>query len=333
MKLLIITQVVDKKHPVLGFFHRWIEEFAKHVEVLHVICLEEGTHELPANVHVHSLGKEVGKTRLAYFLRFYRLIISLRNDYDQVFVHMNQIYVLLGAPVWKLFRKQVSLWYMHGATSASLTFAEKFADTIYTGSKESFPLKSSKVVVTGHGIDTVRFAEQTAPKTLDLITVGRITESKNLHTLIKILSEIRKSHKVTLTIVGQARTEQECLYEEKLKAQILQMELNEAVLWRGGVEQSTLPEILRQSRVFVTMAQNGSLDKAILEAMACGLPVVAMAPGAAPLPLTDAYTTTPEDFVIALKKVLESGVTVVPEYTTYIQKEHSLATLIPKLLS
>lgn len=332
MKLLIITQVVDKKHPVLGFFHRWIEEFAKHVEVLHVICLEEGIHELPANVHVHSLGKEVGKTRLAYFLRFYRLIISLRNDYDQVFVHMNQIYVLLGAPLWKLFRKRVSLWYMHGATSSSLTIAEKAVDTIYTGSKESFPFDSSKVIVTGHGIDTVRFAPQTALKTLDLITVGRITKSKNLHTLIGILSEIRKSHKVTLTIVGKVRTEQECLYEQELKAQIRQMKLNDAVLWQGNVEQCALPAILSQARVFVTMAQNGSLDKAILEAMACGLPVVAMAPGAVSLPLHGGYITTEEDFISELKKVLESDLSQVKEYVEYVTTYHSLKTLIPKLL-
>ena len=58
MKLLIVTQAIDSEHPILGFFHRWVEEFAKHCEHVHVICLQAGKHSLPANVTVHSLGKE-----------------------------------------------------------------------------------------------------------------------------------------------------------------------------------------------------------------------------------------------------------------------------------
>jgi hypothetical protein len=60
MKLLIITQKVDINDPILGFFHRWIEEFAKHCEKITVICLYKGTYNLPNNVKVLSLGKEEG---------------------------------------------------------------------------------------------------------------------------------------------------------------------------------------------------------------------------------------------------------------------------------
>ncbi len=58
MKLLILTQKVDKNDPTLGFFHRWIEEFANHYENLTIICLEKGIYTLPKNVQVLSLGKE-----------------------------------------------------------------------------------------------------------------------------------------------------------------------------------------------------------------------------------------------------------------------------------
>lgn len=61
MKLLIITQTVNTEDPVLGFFVRWIEEFAKHAETVEVICLKEGSHAfLPSNVRVYSLGKKRG---------------------------------------------------------------------------------------------------------------------------------------------------------------------------------------------------------------------------------------------------------------------------------
>jgi len=71
MRILIITQKVDLDDPLLGFFHRWLEEFAEHTECVHVVCLEEGRHTLPQNVAVTSLGKERGASRLEYLATFY----------------------------------------------------------------------------------------------------------------------------------------------------------------------------------------------------------------------------------------------------------------------
>ena len=58
MKLLICTQAVDREDSVLGFFHSWIREFAKHYESVTVICLYKGEYDLPENVKILSLGKE-----------------------------------------------------------------------------------------------------------------------------------------------------------------------------------------------------------------------------------------------------------------------------------
>ena len=106
MRLLVCTQKIDRNDPVLGFFHRWIEEFSKHYESLVVICLEKGEYVLPKNVKVLSLGKEKNKlttnylllttAKLKYVWNFYKCIFKFRRDYDAVFVHMNQEYVILG---------------------------------------------------------------------------------------------------------------------------------------------------------------------------------------------------------------------------------------------
>ncbi len=332
MKLLIVTQVVDKHHPILGFFHRWIEEFAVHCEHVHVICLEKGAFALPSNVTVHSLGKEEGKGRLINLYRFYKYIWTLRHEYDQVFVHMNQQYVILGAPLWRILGKKIRFWYMHGSTPLSLKFAEIFADKIYTGSPESFRLKSSKVVVTGHGIDTQRFAPQDQPKTMDIITVGRITESKNLLTLIDTLLVLRQSCLATLTIVGVAVTETERQYEATLKKKVVDLNLDSSVIFKGKVTQLDLPIVLNQAKVFVTIAKNGSLDKAVLEAMACGLPVVSMAAGSVSLPLGDSQVSTIPELAAELKKVLESDTNTRMDYIDFIKQNHSLKSLIPKIL-
>ena len=78
MKLLILTQKVDKNDTTLGFFHRWIEEFSKNYEKIIVICLYKGEYNLPQNVEVYSLGKERGVSKIGYVLNFYKYIY-LRN--------------------------------------------------------------------------------------------------------------------------------------------------------------------------------------------------------------------------------------------------------------
>ena len=113
MRLLITTQAVDLDDPILGFFHSWIKALSQNCASVHVICLKEGRYNLPSNVRVHSLGKEGGQSRLKYIWRFYKYIWTLRNEYDSVFVHMNQEYVLFGGKFWRFLGKRVVLWRNH----------------------------------------------------------------------------------------------------------------------------------------------------------------------------------------------------------------------------
>jgi len=39
MKILILTQKIDKNDDILGFFHGWVAEFAQHCEKVTVIAL------------------------------------------------------------------------------------------------------------------------------------------------------------------------------------------------------------------------------------------------------------------------------------------------------
>jgi len=57
LKLLIITQKLDERDSVLGFFVGWVRELAKHFPQIIVVCLEKGEYDLPANVRGLSLGK------------------------------------------------------------------------------------------------------------------------------------------------------------------------------------------------------------------------------------------------------------------------------------
>src|SRR3989344_9447325 len=154
-KLLIITQKVDKNDQLLGFFIDWIKRLALKFDKITILCLEKGEFSLPENVRVVSLGKDRGTSKPIQSFNFYKNIF--KNDYDAVFVHMNPIWVILGGPSWKIMHKKIFFWYTHKAVTPKLRLAEKFADVIFTASKESFRLPSKKVIVTGHGIDTGLF--------------------------------------------------------------------------------------------------------------------------------------------------------------------------------
>src|SRR3989344_4943226 len=204
MNLLIVTQKVDKNDSVLGFFHSWIEEFAKHFENVNVVCLEKGNYSLPHTVAVFSLGKErytphtahhVLHKRLLYSINFYKYIWLERKKYDTVFVHMNPEYVILGGLLWRLWGKKIGLWYVHRAVNLKLRIAEKFTDIIFSTTTEAFRLRSKKVHFLGHGIQFSLFPRRHSTEArdrLEIVHVGRITRIKNLGILIMAASILKR---------------------------------------------------------------------------------------------------------------------------------------------
>jgi len=278
MKLLILTQIVDTEDPVLGFFHTWIETFARNVEQVTVICLREGKHNLPENVRVLSLGKESGVSRLKYILNFYRYIFRERKNYDTVFVHMNQVYVILGGLLWRLWGKTVGLWYTHKTVSVSLRLAEKMVHRVFSASATSFRLPSRKLVVTGHGIDTDIFVpkeEGRSAQTLQVLTAGRIAEVKGHMLILEAVHTLKgKGVSVHLTIVGAPVTKEDSQFTAKLQTRVEDLRMRENVSFVGSVPHTEMVKYFQNTDVFVNASATESLDKTILEAMACGATVV-----------------------------------------------------------
>lgn len=277
MKLLILTQKVDQNDDVLGFFHRWLEEFARGCEKVTVVALQVGSYQLPANVRVYSLGKEQGISRFSYLTNFYRIIWEKRHDYDAVFVHMNPIYVVLAGLYWRLVQKKVALWYTHKHVDFKLRLAEKLVGKIFTASAKSFRLPSSKVLVTGHGIDTTVFAPRDRREEggFRILTIGRLSRVKDYDTLLHA-AEILKTGGVVflLELIGDPVTSEDRAYATRLKQRVRELKLEQQVLFRGAISHRLLPLELANADVFVNLSKTGSVDKAVLEAMSMGLPIV-----------------------------------------------------------
>ena len=281
MRLLIITQTIDINDPVLGFFYFWVREFAKHCEMVTVICLQEGNHDFLPSVKVLSLGKEKGASKLKYLFNFYKYIWQERGNYDTIFIHMNQMYVLLGWGIWRILKKKISLWYAHGHVPFSLRVAEKFLDYIFTSTKSGCRLKSNKIRVVGQGIDTDKFLPSVDSKqtkeggVFKIITVGRISPVKDYETLINAVDLLnKKGVKFKIDIIGGAGLLEQEKYLEDLKIMVVGSGLDSMVNFIGAVPNNDIIDYLQSSDLFVNMSHTGSLDKTILEAMSVGLPVL-----------------------------------------------------------
>lgn len=327
MRLLILTQKVDANDPNLGFFHRWIEEFARQCESVIVICLYEGRYQLPKNVRILSLGKESGVSRMKYLRRFFTYIWKERENYDAVFAHMNQVYVLLGGFIWRMLSKKTSLWYAHGSVSSSLRWAEKCVDIIFTSTPEGFRLKSKKIHIVGQGIDQSLFAIPKKEKhqdTFKIISVGRIGPVKHLEVLIRALPLVMQTiPQAELHLYGSPQTSGEKEYLRELETLVTQEGLGGKVHFDGPVVYSDLPGVLADADVFAQASQTGSLDKAVLEALAADIPAVSTNEAFASFPGVIAVDQAPEAMARA---ILEArGRHGAPQY---IAQHHSLQSLI-----
>lgn len=270
MRLLIITQKMDSKDPVLGFVHRWVEEFAKNFTRITVMCLQKGEYELPGNVAVISLGKEKWQSRAKYIFLLFYFSIRYYNRYDAVLIHMNQEYALVAGWLWKLLGKPIYMWRNHWAGSLLTDIAALFCRKIFCTSHYSYTAKYDKTVFMPVGVDTEFFRpDQSVKRELrSVLSLGRVDPSKNVHTFISALESL-KSQAVgfTASVYGNAK---DPAYLDKLKGQAANAGLSDRLSFRVGVPNRDTPRVYSAHQIFVNLSPSGMYDKTIFEAMACG---------------------------------------------------------------
>ncbi|MCX6701662.1 MAG: glycosyltransferase family 4 protein [Candidatus Zambryskibacteria bacterium] len=288
MRLLIFTQKVDKNDSVLGFFHTWIKEFAKHCESVKVICLEEGEHDFKSNakprselrsttgVEVFSLGKELGLSYFSYLKNLYKYLHKLNGSYDKVFVHMNPIYIVLCGVYFKMKGIPIYLWYVHRSVDFKLRVATLFTSKIFSSAKESFKIKTKKVVYLGHGIDINALPNTShlyIEGVLRIAYIGRITPIKNLETLIDTGYQLKKKNlNIQIILYGDCVTESDKNYKMELEKIIKEKDLKNNVFFAGNVLHKDFPTLLSNCHITVNMSPSGGMDKAVLESILLGIP-------------------------------------------------------------
>lgn len=284
MRVLVVTQRIDENDDLLAFFVEWVRRLATRVDAVHVVAQEVRSHDLSGAVRVHSLGKERGVGRWARLARLQRALFDqlvVQRSADVILCHMCPEYLVAACAVARASRTPSFLWYTHGANSAWLRLAYLVSDGILTAGLPGFPLRGRKIVAMGHGIDLEKFRprqsrSESGPRIL--LSVGRLSPIKAHEVAIRALSILVHEKRLTdieLRIIGGTPLPSQQGYFESLRRLVAGEKLEGHVRFLGSIPYRQIQDHLGSCDVFISASRTGSLDKAPLEAMACGKVVVA----------------------------------------------------------
>lgn len=343
MRVVFICQAVDLDDPVLPTTVRWIDVLARKPQVEHVrvLALRTGRYELPDNVSVQAFG---GSGRLATLGRFYRAVArAARRRPDIFFIYQGGPYPALLMPFKLLMRTPIVQWKAHAVvTRAMALYARWCNDLVFTAARASFPMDLPNVRVLGHGIDTGLFRVDPQPRLGDLITTGRIAPVKRLDQMIGAVVHANRAHgaEYRLNIFGPT-LDGDAEYAAKIERLIDSSGARDWVTLHGPVPQERLPALLGGHRALLNFA-TGAIDKSVLEAMACGLPVISTNDSAAeilpadlrPMLVPDASSTELQAGTIhdLLSRPDPELARLGQELRAVVEREHSVDRLFDRIL-
>jgi len=276
MRLLWFNLATDLDDPILGFTSSWIREVATRVDSIHVITMRLGRVELPENVRIYSVGKEKGFNEPRRALEFYRHLLRILRDeaIDVCFSHMIPIFTVMAVPLLRLRGTPIVTWYAHRQVTTVLKLAHHCSDRMLTSAASAYRYKQDKLLVIGQGIDTTLFCpDGTEPDTPPLLlSVGRLSPIKDLFTLVEAVHLLQqRGHEIRCDLVG-GPLEHDSAYAERLRQRVAESGFGKIVRLRGAIPTSEIVRWYRRCFAHVNLCPTGGLDKAALEAMACGKP-------------------------------------------------------------
>ncbi len=169
------------------------------------------------------------------------------------------------APMWlqKIYVPTVAKW-VYNIADSIICYTETERNQLI-----DLGIKPEKISVIHNGVDTDHFAPLTnnAPKK-QILWIGKYVPGKGVEYLLQgFQSFSRKSSDYTLLMIGRGPQKDDCL------KMIEDLGLKEKVILRDFIDNKDLPEIYRQSCLFVLPSLEEGVPRTILEAMACGVPV------------------------------------------------------------
>lgn len=132
---------------------------------------------------------------------------------------------------------------------------------------ETYKISDKKIIFCPNWVTALKSQKGEAPKTIDVIYVGRLASEKNLQKLIFSFSLLlKKIPQAKLCLLGYGQE------QENLRNLIEKLQIQDRVHLKSFSHK--VSEYLKKSKVFVITSLNEGIPLAMLEAMSLGLPVI-----------------------------------------------------------
>jgi len=288
MHIIFFTRSVNARDPRTGFVVEWLRMFGKfldsHDDYLDILTWQaSGTIDLPVRSSLYALRSTSSEGTLTAFMRGVKVFFSRVPRCDAIIIHQHPVYVIMAWPFVRLYRKKMYLWYVHKHVDIKLKIAVHLCDGVFTASQESFRLSSKTPLhIVGHGINSHLFApvQKMAPtiphSQIPVVSFGRISPSKKYEDLIEAMTLLTPSERARFRVelYGSPALAPDVLYHDTLQDMIAHSHLTQSIQLMGPLAHIQVAGVLSHAHIFVNLSCTGSLDKAVLEAMACGVLVI-----------------------------------------------------------
>ena len=283
MKICYLTDV-NSQHT-----EKWCKYFLEKGYEIHVISLRNGNIE---GVNVHSLEidnsvaqKENSSQKIGYLkqIRKIKKLVKEINP-DILHAHYASSYGLLGALcnyhpyIISLWGSDVLLVPKEGVVQKQiLKYNLKKADEIFSTSNymkiEAQKYTDKNINITPFGIDINIFNDK-ENRSNDCINIGIVKSLEKVYGidyLIKAFKYIIDKYpdkKLSLNIIGEGTQ------EKSLKDLVNSLKLEDKVKFLGKTSQEGVSEFYNKMHIAVVPSLSESFGVTVLEAQACGIPVV-----------------------------------------------------------
>lgn len=283
MRLLIVNYEMDDESAVLAWQARVARELARRCDFVAVLTDRVGRVELLPNMYVEKLdSRPLGLPRrlgAALLLNGQVLRLCRQQRIDACFIHMAADWAYYLYPTFRLRGIPVLLWYAHGVVTPRLRLAHACVSRVVTSTPEGFRIPSRKVHVIGQGVDVEVFQppSQYREPRRELVTVSRVSRRKRIDLLLSVMEHIRQAPgapDLCLRVIGPLLTQDDLAYDIELRKRIWRAGLQGCVELAGFVPQEHIPKSYSSAFLHINVSQTGSMDKTVLEALACGCPVL-----------------------------------------------------------
>jgi len=130
-------------------------------------------------------------------------------------------------------------------------------------------LPSTPLIYTPNGVELQQFHNKMWPRKNQLVAIGNLRWQKGYEYMLNAVNEVFREHEdYVLTIIGTG------VLEDQLKRQVETLGMKDRVEFLGTQPRDRIADFLNESQIFVMSSVTEGFPKALLEAIACGTPVV-----------------------------------------------------------